>query len=91
MGTGSTTWGWRKVKITEPPAGPTENGGGAASLRNRPRMDRRQWLSIKVRYRGGSEAWWWIKARGVEIKRPGHLALHDVLSEIYEGGGGSTT
>lgn len=44
--------------------------------------DRRQPLNIRVVYRGGSECWWELRARGVTIRRPGHLSLHDVLREF---------
>jgi hypothetical protein len=42
-----------------------------------------------VTYRGGAEAWWSIKARGRVWRRPGTLALHDVLQDVLDGIGGS--
>lgn len=43
-------------------------------------------LTIKVSYRGGPECWWEIHARGVVVRRPGVVALHDLLMELNGGG-----
>lgn len=45
----------------------------------------REPLTIQVKYRGGPECWWEISARGATIRRPGSLALHDVLRELSGG------
>lgn len=45
----------------------------------------REPLTLTVRYRGGSEGWWQIEARGRIWRRPGVLCLHDVLSDVYSG------
>ena len=45
----------------------------------------REPVTITVRYRGGGEGWWELKARGEVWRRPGSLCLHDVLREIYQG------
>lgn len=39
-------------------------------------------LTIQIRYRGGSEAWWFIEARGSSGAFPGHMCLHDVMREV---------
>lgn len=79
---GSTTWEWRRVKISEPapqastsPKAPSRFGG----LKRRKREDR---LNVTIAYKGGSEAWWVIEARGRAVAFPGHRALHDVMAEI---------
>jgi hypothetical protein len=54
---------------------------GDYSHRLAPR-DARQPLTMTVTYRGGPECWWEISARGVKIRRPGSVALHDVLSHL---------
>lgn len=46
------------------------------------RRDPRDPLTIVVTYRGGAECWWEIKAWGVTIRRPGSVALHDVLDHL---------
>lgn len=34
---------------------------------------------MTLRYRGGSEAWWEIKARGQTYRVPGVLCLQDIM------------
>jgi hypothetical protein len=46
------------------------------------RRSRESRLTITVAYKGGSEAWWVIEARGRVAAFPGHRALHDVMAEI---------
>lgn len=41
-------------------------------------------MQVTVVYRGGSECWWELRARGVVVRRPGSMALHDVL-QLLEG------
>lgn len=78
----STTWGWRYVKIGRRPQGPSD--AAAAGVRSRILSSRnpRDALTISVKYRGGNECWWEIKARGTTLRVPGHLALHDVLMSL---------
>lgn len=42
----------------------------------------REPITIRIRYRGGAEAWWEIEARGQTLRRPGHVAIHDLFREI---------
>jgi hypothetical protein len=39
---------------------------------------------VTIVYRGGSEAWWELRARGLVIRRPGHVMLHEVLQALQE-------
>jgi hypothetical protein len=39
-------------------------------------------MSLTVSYRGGSESWWLVEARGSHGVFPGHAALEDVLSQV---------
>lgn len=78
----STTWGYRRVKM--PSSAPqassaSRRGRHPATLSKR---NPREPLTITVTYRGGPECWWEIKARGVTFRRPGYVALHDLLSEV---------
>jgi hypothetical protein len=41
-------------------------------------------LTMKVRYRGGAEAWWLIEARGRSVAFPGHMCIHDVMREVCQ-------
>ena len=78
----STTWGWRRVKISRPPEAGTRSGAQRRTLHALRKRDPRQPLTVTVVYRGGSECWWELRSRGVVIRRPGHNALHDVLWEL---------
>jgi len=79
----STTWEWRQVKIDPPLAAPT------AQPRQSPRKpalshwNGRTALTVTVRYRGGAECWYEVKARGRVWRAPGVLALHDVMEAVY--------
>lgn len=79
---GSTTWTWKQVKIREPR--PEAQRGSAKPRRFAllPKRDRHSRLTLTIAYKGGSEAWWVIEARGRVAAFPGHRALHDVMSEI---------
>jgi hypothetical protein len=46
------------------------------------RWPRTQHLTIKVRYRGGSESWWLVEARGSQGVFPGHCQLEDVMRAV---------
>ena len=46
------------------------------------RRDPKLALDIKIKYRGGSEAWYLVEARGRAGVFPGHLCIHDVMREI---------
>ena len=78
--TQSTTYALKRVRITRRPAANKHSRRQASSLARR---DKREPLTITVRYRGGPEAWWEIKARGQTLRYPGWLDLNAVLCEIY--------
>lgn len=46
------------------------------------KRDRRKALPVTVKFRGGSEAWWEITARGVTVRVPGHTPIHEVLDRF---------
>ncbi len=48
------------------------------------RRNMRDPLTMKVRYRGGAEAWWLIEARGRSVAFPGHMCIHDVMREVCQ-------
>ena len=78
----STTWGWRRVKIGRPPEAEKPSGAQRRTTHGLLRRDPRKPLTVTVVYRGGSECWWELRARGVVLRRPGHNCLHDVLAEF---------
>lgn len=80
----STTIGWKPVTITSAPQGTPYARRRRSS---RPFLARREWrrpLTITVAYRGTSEAWVEIKARGRVWTFDGHLTLLDVLVTIWD-------
>lgn len=83
----STRWAMRKVKIRTPPEATRTARRSRTSKPSLKRRDARDRLNIVIKYRGGSEAWWIIEARGERWTFPGHRCLHDVLWTINEGNG----
>lgn len=76
----STTWVWEMRRIEQRPKGPAKQPAGGRPLLSR--RDAREPLTLTIRYRGGSEAWWEIKARGQVFRFPGYLAIHDVMKVV---------
>lgn len=92
----STTWRWKTVKIPLPAEGQRRQrpqGGHSANTASVapgwyrfPSYDlkrKRELLTIRISYRGGSECWYEVKARGSSKRFPGHMALHDIMRQIY--------
>lgn len=82
----STTWEWRKVKIT--PAARPSNGARRrrSAERGAPCFDRRV-RHIQVKWRGGVEAHWALNDGRGWMYVPGHVCLHDALAELLESNG----
>lgn len=71
--------------MSRPPEASTNSRPkGDYSHRLLPRNPREP-LTITVTYRGGAECWWEIRSRGTVLRRPGSVALHDVLSDLNGG------
>lgn len=79
----STTWGFRKVKISRRRNGQETRRRSRPSLRSLPKWEKNRSLSLSVRWLGGSEEWFEIRARGHVYKRPGWTCLSDVMHELY--------
>jgi hypothetical protein len=47
-----------------------------------PRRDPRQPLNVTVKFRGGAECWWEVRARGTVWRFPGHVSLQDALAQV---------
>lgn len=78
----STTYVWRKVKISGgAPEGPAPKAA-AKRWSGLARRDAKQPLTITLHHRGGAESWWVIQARGRTAAVPGHRALDDVMAEL---------
>ena len=79
--TSSTTWVGEVDKLRGTPAGRARvpKAPRWSHLTRRPLNKK---LTIQVTYRGGSEAWWLVEARGSHGAFPGHMCLHDVIREV---------
>lgn len=86
--TPSTTWAYRKVKISRRPQGSATRRPKGSSRGRLSRRDPKERLSIVVKYSGGAEAWWVIEARGERYLAPGHMCIHDVMTFINDGNPG---
>lgn len=72
-----------RAKMHRPPEAMSRVSPEARRLRLLPRWPRRKPLTIKVKFRGGSEAWVEIHARGAILRTPGHVCIIDVLARIW--------
>ncbi len=81
---GSTTWAWKKVRVSRPAGGQ----GGSAKLPPRfwglPPRDPRVPLPMTLKYRGGAECWIEVHARGRIARYVGVTALADMLFEANQ-------
>jgi len=82
--TPSTTYAWRRVKISSPPQAPRESRRRRRwiALGNK---ERRQLIEVRVRYRGGAEDWYEVRARGGVVRVQGSLTFGDVMERVYRG------
>lgn len=81
--TPSTIWEWRRVRVgTSPAAGQHSAPKELRWWHLRP-WPRREWLTIRVKYRGGSECWIELESRGSKGRYPGSVSLLDALEEVW--------
>lgn len=78
----STTYAWRRVRVRSPAAGQEARVPKGRRWRHLSPWDKRRKLTITVRYRGGSEGWIQVDARGSMGRFPGHVQLIDVVLEV---------
>jgi len=78
----STTWAWRRVKITRAPGGHTGSAAAGRSIYALPKRNPREPLTVSVVYRGGQEAWYEFRARGAVVRVPGTTCVHDLMNKI---------
>lgn len=81
----STTWAFKRVKISSTPERPGKKVAGGGRWRRLARRNPRENLTITVSYRGGGEAWYQVSARGSRGNFPGYACIHDIMLEINEG------
>lgn len=78
----SATWIPQPARMRGSRRGAKQDGARRASFKLLRRRNPKDPLTLRIRYRGGAEAWWLIEARGTHQAFPGHLCLHDVLSAV---------
>ncbi len=65
-----------------PPAGHGTARAQRGRWRHLRRWPRSERLTLTVKYRGGSESWWLVTARGSSGVFPGHASLEDVMHAV---------
>ena len=78
----STTWVAKPDRMRRSRREGQQNGPKAPSFLSLGRRNPRDRLTVQVMYRGGSEAWWLVEARGTRQAFPGHMSIHDVMSQV---------
>lgn len=78
----STTWVAKPDRMRGTRREGQQDVPQAPSFRKMRQRKRSDPLEVRIRYRGGSEAWWLVEARGTRQAFPGHMALHDVMSIV---------
>lgn len=79
----STTWVSEQRKIASPPQAKEHRASAASSLLGLLPWPRRKPMVLSIKFRGGPECWYEVRARGRTIRRPGVIALHDLMRELY--------
>lgn len=82
VGSPSTRWELRLVKIRRPPEAHSGSQTKSGYWRRFPRRNPREPLKITVSYRGGPEAWYEVHARGSVGRYPGYMAIHDIMCDV---------
>jgi hypothetical protein len=82
--TPSTTTEWEWVTIRRRRAAPGSTSPEGRPLRSLGARDPREPLTVTVRYRGGSECWVELRARGAVLRVPGAEAIFDVMRTLWQ-------
>lgn len=81
--TPSFRYGWIYGKIAKPPEALASTSPKAPFWRKLTRWNPRDPLTLTVTYRGGAECWIEVKARGRLGRYPGHVAIYEVLRDVW--------
>lgn len=80
--TAAAEWRWRKTRVMTDPSAERAAPRRRSGFLRLPRADRRHSVTITVVYKGGTESYWLVKARGEHQIFAGHLALEDVMARV---------
>lgn len=83
---GSTTWKWRRVKMTRAPQATGHSVPKGHRWRKLPRRDPRKPLALTIKLRGGPEGWVEVHARGDFARYPGSTCVLDILMDVNSQG-----
>lgn len=75
----STTWTWKKVKLSRPPQGTGRQGGASRPKFRLALRNRNKPLWIEVQFRGGASSSWIVRTRGGLARFDGFTAIEDVM------------
>jgi hypothetical protein len=80
----STTYAWKRVRIPGTPERARVSGSEATSSGRFSRTwPRRDPLTLTIKYRGGSEGWYEVRARGRVFRRPGWVDVETLMRDVY--------
>lgn len=82
----STTWPLRPVRITRAPVASGHSVPKGHRWRRLPARNPRNPLTITVKWRGGSEAWVEVHARGDVARLPGWIPISDLVLMVNSNG-----
>lgn len=81
--TSSTTWAWRRVRMSTPPQAKSDRERSEAPQGSLLAWPRGKPCTVVLKYRGGPECWVEVRARGRIWRRPGTTALYDIVREVW--------
>lgn len=80
----STTWEWRRVKMSRPPEADMTATTKSSRWRRFPKRNPRDPINVVLKLRGGPECWVEVRARGEVNRYPGVTSIYDVLRDINQ-------
>ena|SRR5918995_6424271 len=87
-GSSSTTFEWRRVKISRPPEATRDSAAKRHRWRRFPKRNARDPITVRIWLRGGAEAWVAVSGRGETNFYPGVTSVYDILADINQLGQG---
>lgn len=84
-GTPSTRWVAQPPKIAPPPQAKGHRASEASPALSLLPWPARRPMNITIKYRGGPECWYEIRARNRTMRVPGVVCIHDALKVLWGG------